>query len=122
MKTGHLLGFILMFHSPMGFGQQTTRRQQAVEQASKLHKIMDSLKVQAVSVAVIDHYHLAWAKGYGVADRSTGCKVNTKTLFQAASISKTVNALLIVRLAAAGQIPLNTDIRKYLTRWHFPDN
>jgi CubicO group peptidase (beta-lactamase class C family) len=55
-------------------------------------------KVNGVTVAVIKDYKLQWAKGYGWADVSKRIPVTEKTLFQAASLSKSLNAVGVLRL------------------------
>lgn len=81
---------------------------------------MAHYKVNGVSIAVIHNYHLQWAKGYGLADVRLKTPVTNNTLFQAGSISKSINALGILKLTQKGDIDLNTDINKYLTSWQFP--
>jgi CubicO group peptidase (beta-lactamase class C family) len=80
---------------------------------------MASLNVPGVSIAVMRNGKLEWAKGYGVA-RADGTKVNTDTLFQAASISKPIAALAAVRLVEQGKLSLDADINGYLTSWKLP--
>ncbi|MFZ2288012.1 MAG: serine hydrolase [Bacteroidales bacterium] len=43
-----------------------------------------------------------------------------KTLFQAASISKSLNSVGVMKLVQDGRIDLDTDINQYLTVWKFP--
>jgi CubicO group peptidase (beta-lactamase class C family) len=43
------------------------------------------------------------------------------TLFQAASISKPVAALVALRLVAQGSLALDADVNQYLTSWQLPD-
>lgn len=83
---------------------------------------MRALHVPGVSIAVIDHGRIAWARAYGVADVATGRPVTTATLFQVASISKPVAAVATVRLAARGGIDLDADVNHYLRAWRVPDN
>ncbi|MDR0344666.1 MAG: beta-lactamase family protein [Nocardiopsaceae bacterium] len=42
------------------------------------------------------------------------------TLFQAASISKPVTAMAVLRLVAEGRLSLDADVNRYLTSWHLP--
>jgi CubicO group peptidase (beta-lactamase class C family) len=77
-------------------------------------------KTKGVSVAVIQNYKLAWAKGYGWADDSLKIPVTTQTLFQAASISKSLNSVGALRLVQEKKIDLYADINNYLTSWKFP--
>lgn len=59
---------------------------------------MKFYKVPGVSVAVIDNGAIAWARGYGVRQAGTETPVTPDTIFQAASISKSVAAAVALRL------------------------
>jgi CubicO group peptidase (beta-lactamase class C family) len=76
--------------------------------------------VNGMSIAVIHDYHVEWAKGYGWADSADQRPVTTQTLFQAASISKSLNAVGVLKLAQDGKLNLYSDINNYLTGWKFP--
>lgn len=87
--------------------------------------ILDRMKfygVNAVSVAVIDSGKLQWANAYGYADEAEKKKADTNTLFLAASITKSFNALCIFRLAAQKKLSLDVDIHHYLKTWKLPEN
>jgi CubicO group peptidase (beta-lactamase class C family) len=73
-----------------------------------------------VSIAVIRDYKIAWAKGYGMADTVSKKPVTVQTLFQAASVSKSLNALGVLKLAQDKKIDLYADINNYLITWKFP--
>jgi CubicO group peptidase (beta-lactamase class C family) len=81
---------------------------------------MTFYKVHGVSVAVIHNYKIEWAKGYGYADDSLKVPVTPQTLFQAASISKSLNSVGVLKLVQEKKIALYTDINAYLTSWKFP--
>ncbi|MDP6423221.1 MAG: serine hydrolase [Planctomycetota bacterium] len=71
--------------------------------------LMRKHDVPGVSVAVIEAGKVAWAKGYGVAELGRAQRVRTGTLFQAASISKPVAALGVLRLVERGSLSLSGD-------------
>jgi CubicO group peptidase (beta-lactamase class C family) len=81
---------------------------------------MAEYRIPGVSVAVINGGKLDWAKGYGVRSAGETGAVDTETLFQAASISKTVAALAILRLFDAWGLDLDADVNDYLTSWKVP--
>lgn len=86
-------------------------------------KIKDRMafhKVPGLSIAVIRDYKIDWVKGYGWADSSENRKVTTETLFQAASISKSLNGVGVLKLAQDKKLDINTDINTYLKSWKFP--
>jgi CubicO group peptidase (beta-lactamase class C family) len=87
-----------------------------------LAEVMKKYGVPGVSVAVIHDFRIHWSKGYGIADVETGAKVDTETLFQAASISKPVAAMAVLRAVQDGKFSLDDDINTILTSWHLPDS
>lgn len=85
--------------------------------ASQMH----ALNVSAVSIATIRNGAMDWARAYGVSSLG-GAPVSTQTLFGAASISKPVTALGVLKLVEEGKIDLDVDVNRYLKRWKIPDN
>ena len=85
--------------------------------ALAITELMARFNVPGVSVAVIRDHQIHWAKGYGVADVATGAPVNAETMFQAASISKPVAAMAVLRAVQDGLFTLDTDINSILTSW-----
>lgn len=82
---------------------------------------METLRVPGVSVAVIDGYRIAWAKGYGVvAAGAHDTPVTTRTLFQAGSVSKPVAAVAVMSQVEKRSFDLDTDINRYLRSWKLP--
>jgi CubicO group peptidase (beta-lactamase class C family) len=81
---------------------------------------MEFHKVPGVSIAVIHNYKIEWAAAYGWADKTEKRPVTTGTLFQAASISKSLNGVGVLKLAQDNKLDLNTDINSYLKSWKFP--
>ncbi len=82
-----------------------------------IEALMERFGVPGVSIAVIHDFDIHWAKGYGVADTETGAPVDTETLFQAASISKPVAAMAVLRATQDGIFGLDDDINGILRSW-----
>jgi CubicO group peptidase (beta-lactamase class C family) len=85
--------------------------------------IFDRMKkyhVNGVSIAVVHNYRIEWARGYGFADLSEKRPVTEQTLFQAASISKSLNSIGVLKLAEEKKIDCDSDINMYLKSWKFP--
>jgi CubicO group peptidase (beta-lactamase class C family) len=70
------------------------------------------LKVQSVSVATISEDQIDWTAAYGGA--------STRTAYQAGSLSKTVAAIVALRLVEQGRLALDRDVNTELTSWHIP--
>ncbi len=88
----------------------------------KLKERMEYHGVYGLSVAVIKDYKIEWVKAYGWADIAEKRPVRAETLFQAASISKSLNAVGVLKLVQDKKLALDADINNYLTTWKFPYN
>jgi CubicO group peptidase (beta-lactamase class C family) len=85
-------------------------------------QLMDAYRVPGLSIAVIDHYQIAWAKGYGILETGSSKPVTTTTLFQAGSISKPVAAAGALALVEQGKLALDEDVNQKLKTWKVLEN
>ena len=85
--------------------------------ALTIQELMERYHVPGVSLAVIRDFDVHWAKGYGVADVETGARVGEHTLFQAASISKPVAAMGVLKAVQDRVFSLDDDINDILKSW-----
>jgi len=83
---------------------------------------MATLDVPGVSVAVIAEGAVAWTHGWGLRAASAADAITETTLFQAASISKPVTAVAVMRLVQEGRLDLDEDVNAYLRSWRVPAN
>jgi CubicO group peptidase (beta-lactamase class C family) len=88
--------------------------------ALTLEGAMQKLGVPGVSIAVIKDFEIHWSRGYGVADTANGAKVAPDTLFQAASISKPIAAMAVLKAVQDGRFHLDQDVNSILTSWKVP--
>lgn len=89
-------------------------------QPATLAERMEKLGTPAVSIAVVDEFRLDWARGFGVKEWGESDAVDEDTLFQAASISKPVFALAVMRMLDAGRLDLDVDVNSLLRTWQVP--
>jgi len=87
-----------------------------------LEQLMQTYKVPGLSIAVIDNFKIAWAKGYGVSEAGSHDPVTIHTLFQAGSISKPVAATGALSLVQQGKLSLDENVNDKLKSWQVPDN
>jgi CubicO group peptidase (beta-lactamase class C family) len=87
-----------------------------------LQERMKHHRVPGVGIAVINDGKLEWARGYGTLEAGGAEPVNADTVFQAASISKPVSALALLRLVEAGKLSLDQDVNEMLKTWKIPEN
>ncbi len=83
---------------------------------------MKFYKTPGVSVAVINNGQVEWARGYGVLEAGGNDKVTPETMFQAASISKTLTAMAALRLVEKNKLALDDDVNSKLVSWKLPEN
>lgn len=95
------------------------------EFAAELDRLVPALLMESgvpgLGVALIEAGQTVWMSGYGVADLASNRPVDPHhTVFQAASISKSVVAWTVMDLAEDGMLDLDAPVERYLTRWRFP--
>jgi len=83
--------------------------------------LMDFYNVPGVSIAVIKDFQIDYFQVYGVKDVQTQEPVAGETLFQAASISKSVSAMAAVKFVQDGKILFDENINSKLTTWKVPE-
>jgi CubicO group peptidase (beta-lactamase class C family) len=79
-------------------------------------------QVPAVSIALIEKGRIEWTRAYGVLDIATRQPATTRSLFQAASVSKSVSAVGAMRLVEQGRLSLDAPANTQLSAWKIPDN
>ena len=126
--TGVSVSLLLCLETPLEAQISALSAQAAIELAqtqpgedglgtSTVAELMEEFGVPGVSVAVIQDFKIHWAKAYGVADVETGQLVDIETMFQAASISKPVAAIGVLRAVQDGLFSLDDDINDILDSW-----
>ncbi|HEY6509211.1 MAG TPA: serine hydrolase domain-containing protein [Vicinamibacterales bacterium] len=75
-------------------------------------------RVPGLSMALIENGRVAWSRGFGVLHEGAGVPVDTDTLFEAGSISKTVFAYAVMQLSDRGLLDLDKPLTSYISeRW-----
>ena len=88
----------------------------AVQQAGQRRDDGPRLGLSAgVSIAIIDGFEVVYVRGFGFAE--PGRPVEADTLFQAASLTKPVSAVVAAAAAEAGLVDLEADVAGMLTSW-----
>ena len=87
-----------------------------------LEQRMAFYNVPGVSIAVVEHGEIAWARGFGTKEVGTSDSVTSQTLFQAGSISKPVTATGMLHLVRNGELELDAPVNRYLQSWTLPGN
>ncbi len=78
--------------------------------------------IPGVSIAVINDNEISWTASYGEVSIGSGRTVDDQTIFQAASTTKLLIAVLTLQLAEKGVLKLDVDISDYLVSWTIPES
>ena len=95
--------------SQLGPGQQV----QLGELERLTRDLMQRANVPGVAIAVIRDAAVVWHREYGVRDVASRAPVDEQTLFEAASVSKTVFAYAVMQLCDRGVLALDTPLTRY---------
>src|SRR5262245_38170611 len=98
------------------------KNQQRYDSGATLKDRMAYYRTPGVSIAVVNDFKIEWARGFGVLERGGTEPVTETTLFQAASISKPIFAMAVMRLVQEGKLNLDEDVNRYLKSWKVPAN
>jgi CubicO group peptidase (beta-lactamase class C family) len=90
--------------------------------AEELKAILRRHNAAGVSIAVLRDFHLAYAQCEGVISKESGELLWPDTIFQAASVSKIITAVLTMILVEKGRLDLDRPVNEYLKSWKLPDN
>ena len=83
---------------------------------------MTRFHVPGLSIAVVRDFEISRVEAFGIADVSAGANVIDETLFQAASISKAVCAMAVLKAVQDRVFGLDDDINRILQSWRLPES
>jgi CubicO group peptidase (beta-lactamase class C family) len=98
--------------APFSFVRTTASRTDELERYL-LRKLVEA-NTPGISVAVVRDDEIVWAAGVGWADRERRIRTTRYTVFQLASVAKTVTCAGIMAVVEDGLIDLDEDINTYL--------
>lgn len=93
--------------------QQGSSRTMIADLEKLLPKLMEEFVVPGLSLALVKDGKLLWRQGFGVKDNHSKEPVDNDTVFEAASVSKTVFAYAVMKLCEKGILDLDTPLTRY---------
>ncbi len=82
--------------------------------------LLELYNVPGASIVTIKNFQIDRIVAVGVKDSVSNLPVMPDTLFQAASISKSLTAVAVMNAAQNGELYLDADINDLLVSWHLP--
>src|SRR5207237_7467233 len=76
----------------------------------RLPALMDSAMIPGLALALIDEGKVVWSGGFGSRDSASGRVTASRTVFEAASLSKPVIAYAALELVDDGQLDLERPV------------
>jgi CubicO group peptidase (beta-lactamase class C family) len=115
------LGFSLLPFAPCSAGALLFARPKDrapwenlfAELEKQIPELIADAQTPGLSIAIVRDAKLFWRRGFGVRDSASKEPVDNDTVFQAASVSKTVFAYAVMKLHEKGVIDLDTPLTKY---------
>lgn len=83
---------------------------------------LDAHEVPGVGIAIIEKGKVILSKRYGTQLIGSNLPIDSQTVFSVGSVSKMINAALILRLVSEGKLELDKDVNYYLKSWEVPIN
>jgi CubicO group peptidase (beta-lactamase class C family) len=81
---------------------------------------LDTLQMAGISVGIVYDGRVAYANGFGLADRKQKTPATSKTLYQVGSVTKTLVGNLYARLATSNRLALSDKVSDYFPGTRFP--
>lgn len=90
-----------------------------------IERKFDKMGVTGLAVSIVDDSEIIYSDSFGYADTAEKRKITENTIFQIASISKTVTGTAVMQLYERGMLDIDADINTYLpvdiVNPHHPD-
>jgi len=118
-KIFYLLLSCVLFYNTLSFAQAEKANDPLKSIDAFIYKAMKKHHVPIVSIAIIENGEIKYAHAYTIDKK---LKPSARTLFQSASIGKSVSAFGALRLVDQDKINLDHDVNDYLTSWKIPDS
>lgn len=84
------------------------------DQRMTLAEAMTRYRVPGVSAAAMVDGRIVWAHAWGVADAASRRAMTPETILQAASVSKPMTAVAVMRMVQNGELSLDQDVGEYV--------
>src|SRR6266542_3662605 len=84
-------------------------------------RLMQDYDVPGVGLAIVQHGQIAYTKGYGVRDVTSGAPVTSNTQFAIGSVTKSFTALGVMLLVQEGKVKLDNPVTNYIPEFKLSD-
>jgi CubicO group peptidase (beta-lactamase class C family) len=107
---------VLLFPLSLSNGNQSRKENLGTVLEREIPRLMEAANVPGLSMAVVREGRVFWSKAFGVKSRQTNEPVDGNTMFEAASLTKTVTAYAALRLVEGGKFDLDRPLHEYFPK------
>ena len=100
---------------------QSNYKEAMVEARTEIWHDINLGKASSATIAIMDNGQIVYSEGFAMADRENSVPVNTQTMFNIGSISKTFCAVAVLQLVDEGKVNLDDPVINYLPEFHMAD-
>lgn len=79
-----------------------------------IESVLAEAREPGLAVAISDHGHIVWERGFGWADPQRRVRANAHTMFGIASVTKSITGTELMLLSRRGKIGLDQPVNRYL--------
>ncbi len=122
-RSNHRLSFILIALLPglfLACAQRPEDRSPEAALEREIPRLMKAANIPGLSMALVRDGRLFWKKAFGVKSRLTNEPVDEFTMFEAASLTKTVTAYAAMRLVERRALDLDRPLHEYFPKGEYP--
>ena len=112
--------FVLIVQQAVAVEQDEAEEFDAAAFADAVEVMREEAGVPGMAVAVLRNGQMLHARGYGIAGPD-GNAVDTRTVFQTGSITKSFVALVILQMASEGKLGLDDPVTSYIPEFRTAD-
>ncbi len=105
---------VLASNMPLMAKNKNIERIDSLEFVADMHRMIDSLGVVGISVAVVNDNKIVYNASFGYSDIESWTPMTNENIFRIASISKSFVATAIMQLVDDGKLSLNTPVNNIL--------
>jgi len=113
MKRHKLFIFLLTLFTFL-FLSQCKQQNLGTTLEKEIPRLMEKADIPGLSMAVIQNGEIFWSGAFGVRSRETNEPVDENTIFEAASLTKTITAVAALKLVEREELDLDKPLAEYL--------
>jgi CubicO group peptidase (beta-lactamase class C family) len=115
-----IISVVLLFLLAQSCAKEPMEETLATILEKEIPRLMEVANVPGLSIAVVQDGQIFWKKAFGVRSRETNEPVDENTMFEAASLTKTVTAYAAMRLMERGELDLDKPLFEYFPNKEYP--